>query len=325
MWIRKTTNQAFYNNLSHLCYLSIHLCYHSSKDKNFSYHPQNQNNLRPRKTDGFSFQCTICEQNFWVDSLELDQHNIGTRWTKIFRLKCPQCQQELDYPWDEGPCTDLLYTINDNRIILDEIGNKVTKDPIPPGEYFLQEYVVQNAQKLLKKTISKKARRFGPDFKTDDGVLVEVENNSSDYIKHGHHQDPKYKHVQYLIVENVGNLPPKLRKLLPPKIIAIDPIDLQNWKKKYEQSEIVKDKKNRNNLIALLDAIVGEFERRFQMNCDSRERDMSTCPYCNLCPYNSQEDFNDIVWKFLSYFKIKIDFPFNLRTITPQMIDEFCR
>ncbi len=167
--------------------------------------------------DEISFQCTTCKRNFRVDTIELDRHNVGTHWSRIYCLKCPHCLTEAVFPRDEESYADLLHTINGKATILDEYGNEVTKNPIPPGEYLLQEYVAQNAIKVLGKTIKQKARRFGPDFKIDDDTFVKVENNSSDYLKHGHHLDPKYNKVRFLIVENVQKLPPKLRKLLPPK------------------------------------------------------------------------------------------------------------
>jgi len=149
-------------------------------------------------------------------------------------------------------------------------------------EYWVCKYVRENFKKLGFSKISGPFE-YGPDFRgTFKGkeVLVEVERSVETYLIHGHPEDPRFKKVSVLIVLSSEKPDKGLKKKLPPTILYIDLDRFVLWFRKAAE-----EYRNFKEFVALRESVAREFKARFAESCGSTERDMATCPDCDLCPY----------------------------------------
>jgi len=149
-------------------------------------------------------------------------------------------------------------------------------------EYWINEYVRENYKKLGFSKIEGPFD-FGPDFKAVfEGmeVIVEVERTCELYIKHGHHKDPRFRGTNVLVVLSSFKPPKDIKKKLPKTIIHIDVEDFVEWYRRAAKGyRKFKEFQGLRNLRAL------EIKKIIATSCGSKDRDMSTCPECELCPY----------------------------------------
>ena len=86
----------------------------------------------------------------------------------------------------------------------------------------------------------------------------------------------------------------------------------------------------------ILYLISNEFKKLYIENCPDKERDMSTCPYCELCAYNDNFDtlrldteakvsgrFVNMALMFLMFTLRQIDAGFDIREITRGELEEW--
>jgi len=93
------------------------------------------------------------------------------------------------------------------------------------GEYWLQQYVKENYKKLGFESINGPFEK-GYDFEgiyDKKKVVVEVEKRVEDFIRHKH--NPKEVDILIVFNDDILEEKPELRKLLPEKIIKVDPED----------------------------------------------------------------------------------------------------
>jgi hypothetical protein len=195
-------------------------------------------------------------------------------------------------------------------------------------EYWIQEYIKENYKKL---GFSKLEGPFevGPDFQgvfKGKKVKVEAEREYKSFLTHRHHEDERFKKVNILIVLNPSEAPLMLREKLPETILYIDVNDFVEWwrpkAKTYAKTKRIQQ---------IIDMIAGEFQRRYVINCQDKDRDMSTCPDCDLCAYfgegifsEAQPLFNKMALTFIAVHKHPITSDnFKLSDIEPTEIDEF--
>lgn len=201
-------------------------------------------------------------------------------------------------------------------------------------EYWVQQYVRHNYQHIGFERIEGPFD-VGPDFRAvpkggNAPVAVEVEVRCENYIKHGHHQQPRFADVAILIVLEQQKPPAKLHKLLPKQIIHIDKSHFTPWYEQaaraYAQEMEQVDPVRRDE--ARLAIIAGDLHSRWVKVCPHRDRDMATCPDCELCPYfgNADRDANEVFAELaLDFVASRKTEKLNLGTIAPSELDAFFR
>ena len=171
--------------------------------------------------------------------------------------------------------------------------------------------------------------KVGPDFRgvyKGKKVVIEVERAWWFFLDHRHHLNSKFKDVSVLIVLTSDEPPKNMMKELPKKIIHIDIDDFVKWWR--PRAKTYAKKKRHQGIIEL---IAHEFQKRFVTDCDEKERDMSTCPNCDLCPcfgeasaYEASSIFQEMALKFIALYEYPITSEdFSLSTIKPLKIDKF--
>jgi hypothetical protein len=148
-------------------------------------------------------------------------------------------------------------------------------------EYWVQLYF---AEHYIKYGFSDIEGPFdnGPDFEgkyQGKKVKIEIEKDIKNYITHKHHENENFKNA-ILVILNNAELAEEERNKLPETIIELDYKHFEEWylPKGYEYA-------NKKRADELLDYIADIFQSRFVANCKDADRDMSSCPDCNLCAY----------------------------------------
>lgn len=257
------------------------------------------------KKMGLNFKCENCGNAIRIRSDEIERYNIGTQWAIKLRIPCGHCEKEINSTLEPWSLFDSFFDPKLSFRMVDDDDREIPDS----NEYLFQEYVAENAIKLLGSKI-KKINSFGPDLVTEKGDLAEVEFTYKNYLRHGHHQDKNFRDVKYLIVLKDDRPPKKVRNLLPPNIIYVDAQEWEAWKKKRSYVQFI------------YQAIAGEFKRRYRVACPDRERDMATCPSCSICAYLSEDvNFLAMATQFILYNKIRINDSFKLTSIKPELVD----
>lgn len=268
---------------------------------------------------GTTITCEKCKKVHRYSSSEIE--NIGTVWHPIWSVRCPHCGNHIT--WEHG----VLDFFDKTSAPKDKNAYERAKSS-DIREYWIQEYVKENYEKL---GFSKIEGPFevGPDFKgvyKGKKVIVEVERDYQSYILHKHHEDERFKEVNILIVLNPSEPPEEIKDKLPKTIIHIDVDDFVKWFRPKARA-YAKTKKIQN----IIDLIADEFQKRFVRDCDDKNRDMSTCPECDLCPYfgegtayEASSMFQEMALKFIFFYKYPITSEdFKLKGVNPSQMDKF--
>jgi hypothetical protein len=131
----------------------------------------------------------------------------------------------------------------------------------------------------------------GPDFRVlhkARWVWAEVETRWRNYLRHEHHTNPAFDSVKFLILLSSEAPPPDALQYLPPQIIYIDQQRFLAW---YEKVSEPKSKADRTAM--QLEIIAGAMNEHWTKICSDVDRDMSTCPECDACPYFGEGEFNE--------------------------------
>lgn len=269
---------------------------------------------------GHWIRCRKCNKNYRYDSGEI--RNIGTVWHPIWAVKCQHCASQIT--WNSGP----LEFFDKTQISRTNTGGREHAESSDIREYWIQEYVKDNHEKL---GFSKIEGPFdtGPDFKgvyKNQKVVIEAERDCQSFVQHGHHEDERFKEVSILIVLNPSEPPKDVKDKLPETIIHIDVNHFVAWwcpkARAYAETKKIQN---------FLNLIAGEFQKRFVTDCIDKDRDMSTCPECDLCPYfaegtayEASSIFQGMALKFIALYKYPITSEnFSLSTIKPSEINKF--
>lgn len=284
---------------------------------------------------GHQIICKNCKKTYRSDSSEIE--NIGTLWHPIWAVKCHNCGTQIS--WEKGK----LDFIDEAQISSTKNGVKIKisssrksglerAESSDIREYWIQEYVKENYAKL---GFSKIEGPFdvGPDFKgvyNGKKSIIEAERDFQSYIQHKHNEDERFKEVNVLIVMNPSEPSEEIKAKLPKTIIYLDLNDFVEWWRP-KASAYAKTKR----IQGLIDLIAGEFYRRFfskfVAECGDKDRDMSTCPECDLCPYFVDEDetayeaiFQEMAFKFIALYKYPVTSDnFKITDIEPSEIDKY--
>ena len=268
---------------------------------------------------GTTITCEKCKKAHRYSSSEIE--NIGTVWHPIWTVKCPNCGTQIT--WEHGA----LDFFDKTPAPKDKNAYERTKSS-DIREYWIQEYVKDNYAKLGFSRIEGPFE-VGPDFKgvyKGKKVIVEAERDYRSYISHKHHENERFKEVSILIVLNPSKPPKKIKDKLPKTVIYINVDDFIEWWRPRAR-DYVKRKKIQKSI----DMISGEFQKRFVRDCDDKDRDMPTCPECDLCPYfgegtayEASSMFQEMALKFIALYKYSITSEdFKLTDIDPAEIDKF--
>jgi hypothetical protein len=268
---------------------------------------------------GTTITCEKCKKAHRYSSSEME--NIGAVWHPIWTLNCPNCGSQITLDWGALSFFDKTTTPKSKNAYKRAESSDIR-------EYWIQEYVKDNYAKL---GISKIEGPFdvGPDFRgfyKGKKVKVEVERDYQSFIQHKHTEDEGFRDVSILIVLNPSKPPREIEDELPKTIIYIDINDFVDWWRPKARS-YAKNKK----IGGIMARIAGEFQRRFVRDCDDKDRDMSPCPECDLCPYfgegtayEASSMFREMTLKFIALYKYSIiSEDFKLTDIHPSEIDKF--
>lgn len=161
-------------------------------------------------------------------------------------------------------------------------------------ERWIQEYVRKHYKNL---GFSKVEGPFshGPDFRVarkTRWAWAEVETRWKNYGEHGHHLDPSFREVKYLILYDQENPPSRYAAQLPPEIIHLDHVHFLDW-----FARVVAKPQMAQFRLDLIAAAMREYW--VEICCD-KERDMATCPDCDSCAYFGAGEFG----KATLYFRL---------------------
>lgn len=157
------------------------------------------------------------------------------------------------------------------------------------AEYWIQGYVREKYRKLGFASIEGPFDA-GPDFKVSTAsgdTFVEVEVRCENYLQHKHHCDPRFNAVGILIVLEPEEPPQEVRKALPSQLVHLDLQDFTRWYCDAAKKHAAQKERERPSQIAAarLRLRASRFQGRPPVVCADAERDMTTCPECDLCPY----------------------------------------
>lgn len=267
---------------------------------------------------GSTLTCNACGKTHRYTS---EMQNIGTVWHPIWLFKCPYCGNEVTFDWGKKDYWDQKSTPNSKNAIERAESSDIR-------EYWIQLYVKENPEKLGFSSIEGPFDS-GPDFRglfNGRTVFIEVERDYLSYIKHKHHENPAFSEVKVLVMLTPSKPPTKLKGKLPKNLIYVDIPDFVEWFR--PKAKEYADAKRIQNII---DLIVGEFYRKFQSECQDKERELSTCPECDICAYfgegiasEASNLFRDMALKFVMTYNHPImSYDFKLADINHSDIDDF--
>ncbi len=268
---------------------------------------------------GTTITCEKCKKIHRYSSGEIE--NIGTAWHPIWTVKCLNCGDQIIWEQSALEFFDKTPDPKDNNVYKRAKSSDIR-------EYWIQKYIKDNYAKLGFSKIEGPFK-VGPDFKgiyKGKKVVVEAERDYQSYISHKHHEDKRFKEVSILIVLNPSKPPKGIKNKLPKTIIFINVDDFVEWWRPR-----VRDYAKTKRIQKLIELIVGEFQKRFVRDCGDKDRDMSACPECDLCPYfgegtayEASSMFQERVLKFISLYRYPITSDdFELTDIDPSEIDKF--
>ena len=263
--------------------------------------------------------CIACKETNRYRSEEMQ--NIGTQWHPILSVQCHSCGQRMTFDWGELPLYDRPVPPKQK----DATQRAQTSDI---REYWIQMYVKENHEKL---GFSRLEGPFesGPDFRgvyRNRNAVVEVERDYQSFIQHRHHLDTAFSKVNVLIVLTPSDPPTDVREKLPKNIVYIDVADFVEWFRPKAKGYAYTKRTQR-----MIDLVAGEFRRRYMSQCQEKERDMSTCPDCDLCPYFGEGTysearfvFREMAVEFIVLYRHSITSDgFKLAEIDPSDIDDY--
>ncbi len=268
---------------------------------------------------GTTIKCQNCKNVHRYSSGEIG--NIGTAWHPIWAVKCLNCGHQITW---EHNTLDVFDKNPPPKS--DSVHERAKSSDI--REYWIQEYIKSNFEKLGFSSLEG-PYDIGPDFRgvfKGKKVIVEAERDYRSYIAHKHHEDKRFKEVSVLIVLNPSEPSEEIKCNLPDTILYIDVDDFVEWWRPIARN-YAKTKK----IQTIIDMIAGEFQERFIKSCSDTDRDMSTCPECDLCPYfgegtasEASSLFKDMALEFIAHYKYHISSDdFRLADIEPSEIDAF--
>lgn len=273
--------------------------------------------------------CENCGKVHRYNSGEIE--NAGTIWHPIWTVRCPSCHHRLTFDHGVNGSFDIAQiSRSKDGVSIRAPSRRSGHERARSGdirEYWLQQYIRDNFAILGFSKLDGPFER-GPDFSgvyKGRKVIVEAERTCKSFVQHSHHKDPRFRDVDILIVLGPSDPPEELKKYLPDTIIRIDIDDfVKYWRPKARA--YAKDKR----IQGILDLIAGEVQRRFIRDCLDKDRDMSTCPECELCPYfgegtgEASSLFRELSLRFIVSYKHPIHTDaFNLSSIKPGELDEF--
>jgi len=132
--------------------------------------------------------------------------------------------------------------------------------------------------------------------------------------------------VNVLVVLTPLHPPRGVREKLPKHIVYLDIPDFVEWFRPKAKSYA-----GTKRIQWIIDLVAGEFQRRYMSQCQEKERDMSMCPDCDLCPYFGEGTgfeasplFHEMALNFIVLYKHPITSDdFTLAKIDPSDIDDY--
>jgi hypothetical protein len=168
----------------------------------------------------------------------------------------------------------------------------------------------------------------GPDFRVSRKrrwAFAEVEIRWRNYLQHGHHLNPEFDRVEYLILLFPDALPAEVVPKLPPQIIHIDREHFLTWFQAESEQE---GRKHKNT--ARVEVLAGAMQEHWITICSDASRQMSTCPNCDDCPYfgegiggEASPFFHDLAARFIVTHAMTDTAEADLKKIKPAALRQF--
>jgi len=265
-------------------------------------------------------QCSKCGKEFHVDN----PRSVGPIWQPVDAAMCPECGIENCLALDMGSFdidgfiakrVDEKYAAKKGKMPIEQ---RVEVDKV--REYWVQQYIAANYGRLGFQGLEGPFEQ-GPDFRVQHKgkwVLAEAEIVCENYIKHKHHENPKWASCSILIVLS-EKIPDKGKnKQLPTTIINLDKAHFTEWyrtaarnyalarekeepaKKSYEKADLQ------------LQMLASEIRKRFGVPHDeSGGEDMRV--------------FDDLAFEFVAQWMRGKGEEFRLAEVTVEAINGFCQ
>ncbi|WP_035354900.1 hypothetical protein [Edaphobacter aggregans] len=149
-------------------------------------------------------------------------------------------------------------------------------------ERWAQLYVKEEFKRLGFSKVDGPFSR-GPDYRVFQRrrwVFAEVETQWINYFRHGHHVNPAFDAVEYLILLSAEAPAPQERRGLPPQIVHID---REHFLTRFEAASAPQAKGHRDTIRIAL--VAGAMQQHWTTICSDANREMVTCPDCDSCAY----------------------------------------
>ncbi len=254
-------------------------------------------------------RCHKCQTAFEADPLR----NIGTFWEPIYAGDCPNCSAEN---------LATLQGFDVDRMIAGSLGpEKLTMPPVEKRvadngviEVWVQRYIKEHFRRMGFDDLKGPHGR-GPDFEllfNGRWVIAEAEVYCRNYVKHKHHEDPRWASCEVLIVLESKEPASDIRPKLPKTIEHIDKAHFAEWFRPFAAEQFEAEEKE---WPALRDFGIATFQHDI-LASEIRRR---------LGP-DAIELGDDPAFEFISNWVRRHRLvEFKLSDVTPEAIDEFCR
>jgi hypothetical protein len=131
----------------------------------------------------------------------------------------------------------------------------------------------------------------GPDYRVlhkRRWLWAEVETRWKNYLRHGHHENPAFDGVEFLILLSAETPPPDALGHLPPRIVHINRQHFLGWYERAAAPELLG-----REFGARVAIVAGAMQQHWTTICSDIDRDMATCPACDSCAYFGDGGFGE--------------------------------
>ncbi|MBB5318012.1 hypothetical protein [Tunturibacter empetritectus] len=157
-------------------------------------------------------------------------------------------------------------------------------------ERWAQQYLKEEFTRLGFTKVEGPFNR-GPDYRVFHKrrwLWAEVETQWKNYFKHGHHENPAFDDVEYLILLSSETPSPDALAYLPPRILHIDRQHFLAWYEKAAAPELLGKEFGARAAI-----VAGAMQHHWTTICSDVDRDDATCPDCDSCGYFGGGEFGE--------------------------------
>jgi hypothetical protein len=267
----------------------------------------------------FAQHCEKCQHWFGTD----EPRDVGTFWESICAINCPKCGHENRFTVAGGPKDIDAFILmlaggeTSSRKYKTSIDDRVRQNRV--REYWVQKYIAENFAHLGFEALNGPFA-YGPDFKVKrNGVWLwaEAEVKCKNYVRHKHHENPKWQNCSILIVLDESDPAPEIQPHLPSETIHLDKSHFLGWyepaAKQYAEAREREEPAKLQSAILnqTLAMLATEIRKRLQIPYDEDFSD-------------AMQWTDDLALEFICQRMKGKDGDFKLASVTAAELDEFC-